>query len=124
MGVGLVGLLLVTGAAYFLVQNPLSFAIALALLGIFMSLVVINDLPLLYDIGDGSQIGALTGVYFVATQIAAVLGPTSAGVAIEVAGSHRVLFAFAAFFAFFAWLILWRVRIVRPQPESALGSRS
>jgi MFS family permease len=109
---GLIGLLITAACCYFFVRTPASFAIILAPLGFSISLVIINDLPLLYDIGDESRIGANTGIYFVARQLAAVLGPTLAGVAADVAGSHRAIFAFAAFVALFAWLVLRRVRIV------------
>jgi MFS family permease len=111
---GLIGLLITAVCCYFLVHTPVTFAIALVPLGFFFSLIVINDLPLLYDIGDDGRIGAYTGVYFVATQLAAVLGPTLAGIATDIAGSHRVIFAFAAFCALFAWFLLRQVRIARP----------
>lgn len=111
---GLLGLLITTACCYFFVESPAGFAVILVPLGIFFSLIVINDLPLLYDIGDEGRIGAYTGVYFVATQSAAVLGPTIAGIATDITGSHRVIFAFAAFYALVAWLLLRRVRISRP----------
>jgi MFS family permease len=116
---GLIGLLLTAVGCYFLVRTPASFALILVPLGFFFSLIVINDLPLLYDFGDDSQIGAYTGVYFVATQSAAVLGPTLAGFTIEIVGNHRAIFAFAALCAIFAWYLLQKVQIARPQPEAA-----
>jgi MFS family permease len=118
---GLVGLLLTTVCCYFFIRSPLSFVIILIPLGLFTSFVVINDLPLLYDISDGGRIGAFTGVYFVATQTAAVLGPTLAGFATDIAGSHRAIFAFAALCALIAWVLLQRVRIVRPELEPVAG---
>jgi MFS family permease len=116
---GLVGLLLTTICCYFFIRSPLSFVIILVPLGFFTSFVVINDLPLLYDISDGGRIGAFTGVYFVATQTAAVLGPTLAGFATDIVGSHRAIFAFAALCALIAWVLLQRVRIVQPEPAAA-----
>lgn len=116
---GLVGLLVTAAGCYFLVRTPTTFAIILAPLGFFMSLVVVNDLPLLYDIGNDGRIGAYTGVYFVATQSAAVLGPTIAGAGADLAGTHRVIFAFAAFCALLAWLVLRQVRIALPEGSPA-----
>jgi MFS family permease len=116
---GLIGLLITAVGCYLFVRTPTSFALNLVPLGFFLSLIVINDLPLLYDIGDESQIGAYTGVYFVATQSAAVLGPTLAGFAVEIVGSHRAIFAFAALCAILAWTLLQRVQLPRPQPEAA-----
>jgi maltose/moltooligosaccharide transporter len=106
MGIGLGGLFLLMIIAYLVVRDPLSFAVILVLSGIFLSLVVINDLPFLYDIGDESKIGAYTGSYFVATQIGAVVGPTLAGFLIEIGGSYRIIFAFASLCALLAWLTL------------------
>jgi MFS family permease len=108
--IGLTGLFLVTAGSYFFIQNPATLVMALAVGGFFWSLVAVNDLPFLYDLGDEGQIGAYTGVYFVATQAAAILGPSLAGLTIGRLGSHRALFAFAALCALAAWLTLRRVR--------------
>jgi MFS family permease len=118
---GLAGLFLTAAGSYFFVQTPATFAIVLAPLGFFVSLIVINDLPLLYDLGDESRMGANTGIYFVATQSAAVLGPTLAGFVIDAGGSHRMIFAFAAICALLAWLLLRQVRMVQPSPEGVFG---
>lgn len=118
IGAGLVGLFLTAAVSYFFVQTTAAFALVLAPLGLFVSLITVNDLPLLYDIGDESRIGANTGVFFVATQSAAVLGPTLSGIGIDIGGSHRMIFAFAAFWALLAWLVLRQVRVVRPVPDT------
>ena len=111
---GLAGLLITAACCYLFVHTRATFAAILIPLGIFFSIIVTNDLPLLYDVSDERRIGASTGVYFVATQSAAVLGPTVAGIATDITGSHRVIFAFAALYALLAWLLLRRVRIGRP----------
>ena len=118
MNAGLVGLLLTALGGYFFVQGPVGFVIILVPSAFFTSFIVINDLPLLYDLGDDGRIGAYTGVYFVATQTAAVLGPTLAGFATDVAGSHRAIFAFAAVCALAAWLLLQQVRVALPRVEA------
>jgi MFS family permease len=110
IGIGAGGLFVVMLIAYFVARNPPSFAVILVLSGLFLSLIVINDLPFLYDMGDESRRGAYTGLYFVATQTAAVVGPTLAGVVIEIGGSYRIIFAFASFCALLAWVTLRRVR--------------
>jgi MFS family permease len=110
IGIGLAGLFLLTITAYFLIRDPLSFGLALVLAGILISLIVINDLPFLYDLGDASRTGAYTGLYFVATQIGAVVGPTLAGFIIELSGSYRSIFLFASLCALLAWLLLRRVQ--------------
>lgn len=110
MRIGLFGVFLVGGIGYFWIQSTASFAITLVLLGVLVSLVVINDLPLLLRFVDQERIGANTGVYFIATQSAAVLGPTLAGFTIEVGGNYRLLFAFIAVCALAGWGLLWQVR--------------
>ncbi len=120
MRFGLAGAFLTAGAGYFLIQTALSFALTLVPLGFFISLVVINDLPLLLRLVDKKRIGANTGIYFVATQSAAVLGPTLAGFAIEVGGSYRMLFAFVAVCALCGWLMLRQVRVEQPDSNAAV----
>jgi maltose/moltooligosaccharide transporter len=109
IGVGLGGMFVLTTMAYFVIRDPLSFAVMLVLAGLFLSLVVINDLPFLYDIGDESRTGAYTGIYFVATQTGAVVGPTLAGFLIDVSGNYRIVFVFASVCALLASLTLRRV---------------
>lgn len=110
IAIGLTGLMLVLILSFFFIQTPATLVIALALGGFLWSLIAVNDLPFLYDLGDEGQIGAYTGVYFVATQAAAILGPVLAGLVIGRAGSHRALFAFAAVCALAAWFTLRQVR--------------
>ena len=110
MSVGLAGMFLTAGICYLFVRSPQAFAVALALMGFFTALVVVNDLPLLYDIGGGNRIVAHTGVYFIATQSAAVLGPTLAGLTVDLAVTHRMIFAFAAVCALLAWATLQKIR--------------
>ena len=79
--------------------------------GCFWALVNINSLPLVYDHGDEGQIGTFTGLYYFASQTAAVLGPTSGGVLVEALGSdYRWLFLFSPIFMALAWLVLLGVR--------------
>ena len=40
-----------------------------------------------------------------------------AGLATDAAGSHRAIFAFAAFCALCGWVLVQGVKIVRPEPE-------
>lgn len=108
--IGLGGLFTLMTIAYFVVRNPLSLAIILVLSGLFLSLVVINDLPFLYDLGDENRRGAYTGIFFMATQTGAVVGPTLAGFLIEIGGSYQIIFAFAGLCALLALLTLRRVQ--------------
>lgn len=114
MSIGLIGLVLGASLGYFFIQSVATFIVVLILLGSFASLVFVNDLPLLYDIGEESRIGAYTGVYFVATQAAAVVGATLAGFSVDLVGNHRAIFAFGATCALLAFLSLQRMHTVKP----------
>ena len=97
--IGLVGLSILTLAGYFLIRSTLTFAIVLVLVGIFWAMVNVNSLPLVYDHGDEKRIGAFTGLYYLSSQFAAVLGPTLGGILVDALGNqYRWLWLFAAIF--------------------------
>jgi MFS family permease len=109
--IGLIGLSVLTLAGYFFVQDPITFAIALVLVGIFWSMVNVNSLPLVYDHGDEKRIGAFTGLYYLSSQFAAVLGPTLGGIIVDALGDQfRWLWLFAAIFMVIAIVTMQRVR--------------
>lgn len=109
--VGLTGLVIVLGAAFFLVQGEIMFIVTLVLGGLFWAMVNVNSLPMVYDFGDERQVGAFTGLYYFSSQLAAVIGPTLGGVVVEQMGSqYRWLFLFSAFFMALAWVAITRIR--------------
>ncbi|HKY55352.1 MAG TPA: MFS transporter, partial [Anaerolineales bacterium] len=122
--VGLIGLSILTLFGYFLIQSPLTFAIILILLGGFWAMVNVNSLPLVYDHGDEKRIGAFTGLYYLSSQLAAVLGPTLGGVLVDVMGSqYRWLWLFSAVFMAVALTMMFRVSprvTVDSKPETSL----
>ena len=86
----------------------------LVLAGMGWSLIVVNTLPMVLDCApqDGvERIGAYTGIYFIATQSAEVLGPTLLGVLLDLTGrDFRLIFAYAAAALLAGALLLLRVR--------------
>jgi MFS family permease len=71
----------------------------LVLAGVGWSLVGVNALPMVLDCGPpgAEKIGVYTGIYFIATQAADVLGPTIIGLLLDVGGrNYRMLFLYAA----------------------------
>ena len=116
---GLIGLTLVLGLAYFLIQGVATFIIILVLCGLFWAMVNVNSLPLVYDFGDERHIGAFTGLYYFSSQLAAVLGPTLGGVVVDVMGDqYRWMFPFSALFMALALLVMLRIR-ARPAAVAA-----
>ncbi len=116
---GLLGLMLVTGLGYFIIQSPVTFVIILVLAGFLWALINVNSLPLVYDYGDERRIGAYTGLYYLSSQLAAVLGPTLGGVVVDVLGDqYRWLWLFSAFFMALALMTMWALRR-QPVPQAA-----
>jgi MFS family permease len=109
--VGLIGLSILTLVGYFFIQNPLTFAIILVFVGIFWAMINVNSLPLVYDHGDEKRIGAFTGLYYLSSQFAAVLGPTLGGLLVDALGDQfRWLWLFSTIFMFVALIMMSRVR--------------
>jgi MFS family permease len=94
----------------------------LVLAGAGWSLIVVNALPMVLDCAprDGvERVGAYTGIYFIATQTAEVLGPTLLGTLLDATGRNfRFIFAYAATALLIGALLMLRVRL-----GEAVGSR-
>ena len=93
--------------------------------GFFWALINVNSLPMVYDVGGDASIGAFTGLYYLASNIAAVGGPQVVGVIIDLTGgNYRTMFAFSAIFFLLAGFLMWRVRegLAAAQPSTSLGS--
>ena len=112
---GLIGLTILFGLAYFIIQGVATFIVVLVIAGLFWAMVNVNSLPLVYDFGDERQIGAFTGLYYFSSQLAAVLGPTLGGIVVDVMGDqYRWMFPFSAIFMALALLVILRIRPTRP----------
>ncbi len=98
-------------ATYGFVTTPATYAVTLFVAGLGGALVLVNILPLVYDLGDERHFGSFTGLVAVPVQSAAVIGPSVAGVMVEWVGSQRVLFLVAAVVLLAAWVLLQRVRL-------------
>jgi MFS family permease len=109
--IGLIGLVVLLLAGFFLIHSSIVFAIVLVLAGGFWALVLVNSLPLVYDHGDERRIGAFTGLYYFSSQLAAVLGPTLGGLLVQTLGSeYRWLWLFSFLFMLLALLTMLVVR--------------
>lgn len=79
--------------------------------GLFWALINVNSLPMVYDVGGNVHIGAFTGMYYLASNIAAVGGPQVVGVLIDLtSGNYRIMFIFAAIFMALAGFFMRRVK--------------
>ena len=112
--IGLVGMIAGLALAFVLrTSTPLLFL--LALMGGFWACVNINSLPLVYDLGVGKDVGALTGLYYFASSAAAIAGPITAGGLIDLAGgNHSIIWLFGAVFMVLAVICMVMVRPGQP----------
>jgi MFS-type transporter involved in bile tolerance (Atg22 family) len=66
---------------------------------------------MVYDVGGDARIGAFTGLYYLASNIAAVAGPQVVGILIQLTGdNYRIMYAFAAIFMILAGVCMARVK--------------
>lgn len=111
ISIGLTGMVLLFGLGYFIISSQLALGIILVLGGFCWAMVNVNSLPMVYDYGDESRIGAYTGLYYFSSQSAAILGPVLSGFVVESLGSnYRFLWLFSALFLFFAWLAIRAIK--------------
>ena len=109
--IGLIGLTILFALGYLIIQNTATFVAILVLSGIFWAFVNVNSLPLVYDYGDESRIGAYTGLYYFSSQLAAVLGPTLGGGLVDLLNDeYRWLWLFGVLFMALAWLVMRQVK--------------
>jgi Na+/melibiose symporter-like transporter len=111
VALGLLLVMLTYGATAAWVSTPGAYALVLGVAGIGGALVLVNILPLVFDLGEDTDFGACTGLVAVPVQAAAVLGPGVAGLVVEATGSQRTLFGVAAVAVGMAWLLLQRVHV-------------
>ena len=106
--VGLSGMLLGLIAGSF-IHNPTVLLVILAIMGSLWSLVNINSLPMVYDLGGEHSIGAYTGLYYFSSSAAAITGPILGGWTMDLVG-HRAIWLFSAFFIALAAISMVRIK--------------
>jgi Na+/melibiose symporter-like transporter len=111
VALGLLTVMGTYGATAAWVATPVAYALVLGVAGLGGALILVNILPLVFDLGADQQFGACTGLAAVPVQAAAVLGPSVAGVVVEATGSQRALFVVAAVAVGAAWFLLQRVQV-------------
>ena len=95
----------------FVVNNLIMLLFLLIPAGIFWALINVNSLPMVYDVGGDARIGAFTGMYYLAANLAAVGGPQGVGVLIDLTQeNYRIMFLFAAVIMILAGVFMSRVK--------------
>ena len=105
-----------------IIQNQLMLISFLIPAGFFWALINVNSLPMVYDVGGDARIGAFTGLYYFASNVAAVAGPQVVGFMIDLSGSnYRIMFVFASVFMALAGVFMLRVKEQRTALAEASG---
>lgn len=109
--VGIMGLTALLVYGYFVQSVPMLMGFLIPA-GMLWALVNVNSLPLLYDTAPQLRAGILTGLYYFASNLAAVLGPQLSGVLVDLlGGNYRYVFLYGACFMGLASLCLAAVRV-------------
>jgi MFS family permease len=118
-GLAIFGLLLVTN--YFLRSTALIWAV-MAIGGVGWALVNINSLPMVVDTAaSDADLGTYTGLYYIASQLAAVAGPTINGYIVEWGGGdYNLIFVVTP--AFFLLAILCMLGVTKGEAKEAVSS--
>jgi len=87
--------------------------------GIAWALININSLPMVVDLTDVIKIGTYTGLYYLFSTLAAILGPNINGVFVELAGGdYSVIMFIGPVFMLLAFLMIIGVRRGEAVPDS------
>jgi maltose/moltooligosaccharide transporter len=86
--------------------------------GFAWMLVVVNSLPLVLDFAPTARVGTYTGLYYLASQTAAFLGPILSGYLFELfANDYRMVYPYSAAFLTLAAAMMLGVRRPAPAPQ-------
>lgn len=111
------------------VRDLTSLGVLAAVVGVFSAALYTLALPLLYEHVplDTSNIGIVTGFFFVLSNLAAAVGPQLGGILIDVTGSHFSVLALCAISALASagiWLTVKSPRAVAAPAAQVATSRS
>jgi MFS family permease len=113
-GLAIFGALLVLN---FFLRNPMLIWPIMAIGGMGWALVNINSLPMVVDISaSDADLGTYTGLYYIASQLAAVVGPIVNGYIVEW-GNNNYNLIFVATPAFFLLAILCMVGVTKGEAK-------
>ncbi|HUS64049.1 MAG TPA: MFS transporter [Kofleriaceae bacterium] len=108
--VAIVVLSTLLGSCWFL-ETITQAKVMLGLIGSAWIVMVVNSLPMVVDCAPPRRIGTYTGLYYVASQSSAVIGPIAGGQIIGLFGNdYRVMFPYAALTLLLAGAAMWGVR--------------
>jgi MFS family permease len=92
--------------------------VVLMLAGISWALININSLPMVVDMTDDLHIGTYTGLYYLFSTMAAILGPNVNGLIIQLSGSnYSSIMVIGPIFMVLAFILMVGVRRGEAKPR-------
>lgn len=86
-------------------------SIILMIAGLGWAMINVNSLPMVVDMTEDINVGTYTGLYYLASQLAATVGPLVFGWAIQFANNdYRLLMAVSPVFLILAFIMMLNVR--------------
>ncbi|MHB0988449.1 MAG: SLC45 family MFS transporter [Bellilinea sp.] len=94
--------------------------VVLMLAGISWALININSLPMVVDMTDDMHVGTYTGLYYLFSTMAAILGPNLNGLIVQLSGSNYAsIMVIGPIFMLLALILMAGVRRGEAKPQSA-----
>ena len=94
--------------------------VILMLAGISWALININSLPMVVDMTDDMHVGTYTGLYYLFSTMAAILGPNLNGLIVQLSGSnYSSIMVIGPIFMLLAFILMAGVRRGEAKPQSA-----
>jgi len=94
-----------------LIGNFYTVSIILMIAGFAWALININSLPMVVDMTDDIHVGTFTGLYYLASTMAAIIGPNLNGWIIKLSGNnYSLMMLFSPIFMLIAFIMMIGVR--------------
>ena len=93
------------------IGNFYSVSIILMIAGLSWALININSLPMVVDMTDDVHIGTFTGLYYMASTLAAILGPNLNGWIVQLSNNnYSLMMLFSPIFMLLAFIMMAGVK--------------
>ena len=91
------------------------------LAGIGWATINVNSFPMVVELAKGPDVGKYTGYYYTASMAAQIVTPLLSGLIMDVMGSMRPLFPYAAIFVCIAFVTMFFVKHGDSKPIAKKG---
>jgi MFS family permease len=85
--------------------------ILFVLCGFFWAMININSYPFVIDMAPKGQVGKYTGLYYIASSVAAIVSPPLLGFVIDIIG-YKYMFVYGTIFFILSLIFISKVKKV------------